>query len=265
MLISDQAKDLVKNCVEGGGCMSPFQPLVYIRDLESVDRQTSGMCGWARVTRILCAKHKNASWVFSSGDFVLESLFCAQRLWILNLFSADTELWASRFDWLKDYNFWTFQLLFMYFIAKSCYFCERTSPSIASNNAVIVWLQLDTFNCSPFHLDVKQLKCTWNFFSHVLTNPDRDIYTYSSKLRNTLPMLRTYTQGLFMWARLTGLARLPGWILPLVYMRNFSPVSEMRKGQKSWGRVLAPNSGNKANIAKHKNFNFQAYLSIGNS
>ena len=34
MLISDQAKDLVKNCVEGGGCMSPFQPLGYIRDLE---------------------------------------------------------------------------------------------------------------------------------------------------------------------------------------------------------------------------------------
>ena len=28
MLISDQAKDLVKNCLEGGGCMSPFQPLV---------------------------------------------------------------------------------------------------------------------------------------------------------------------------------------------------------------------------------------------
>ena len=34
MLISDQAKDLIKKCVEGGGCMSPFQPLVYIRDLE---------------------------------------------------------------------------------------------------------------------------------------------------------------------------------------------------------------------------------------
>ena len=33
-LISDQAKDLVKNCLEGGGCMSSFQPLVYIRDLE---------------------------------------------------------------------------------------------------------------------------------------------------------------------------------------------------------------------------------------
>ena len=35
MLISDQAKELVKNCWEGGGgVLSPFQPLVYIRDLE---------------------------------------------------------------------------------------------------------------------------------------------------------------------------------------------------------------------------------------
>ena len=34
MLISDQAKDLVKTSLEGGGSMSPFQPLVYIRDLE---------------------------------------------------------------------------------------------------------------------------------------------------------------------------------------------------------------------------------------
>ena len=32
----------------------------------------------------------------------------------------------------------------------------------------------------------------------------------------------------------------------LVYMRNFSPVSEMKKGQRSWWRVLAPNSRNKA-------------------
>ena len=72
-------------------------------------------------------------------------------------------------------------------------------------------------------------------------------------------------EGLFIWAQLTGLAQLPGWILPWVHMRNFSPVSEMRKGQRSWVRVLAPNLGNKANIAKHKNFNFRAYLSIGNS
>ena len=34
MLISDQAKFFVKNCCEGGGSMSPLQPLVYIRDLE---------------------------------------------------------------------------------------------------------------------------------------------------------------------------------------------------------------------------------------
>ena len=45
----------------------------------------------------------------------------------------------------------------------------------------------------------------------------------------------------------------------------FSPVSEMRKGQRSWGRFLAPNSGNKTNVAKHKHFSFRAYLSIGNS
>ena len=30
-----------------------------------------------------------------------------------------------------------------------------------------------------------------------------------------------------------------------VHMRNFSPVSEMKKGQRSWWRVLAPNSRNK--------------------
>ena len=52
----------------------------------------------------------------------------------------------------------------------------------------------------------------------------------------------TETKGLFIWARLTKLARLPGWILPWVHMRNSSPVSEMRKGQRSWGRALVPNS-----------------------
>ena len=41
---------------------------------ESVDRQISGMCGWARVTRILCAKHKNASWVCGSGTATLTLL-----------------------------------------------------------------------------------------------------------------------------------------------------------------------------------------------
>ena len=33
-LISDQAQDLVRNCLEGEGCMSSFQRLVCIRDLE---------------------------------------------------------------------------------------------------------------------------------------------------------------------------------------------------------------------------------------
>ena len=42
-------------------------------------------------------------------------------------------------------------------------------------------------------------------------------------------------------------------------MRIVSPVSEMRKGQRSKGRVLAPNSRNKGNMAKHRNSNFRAY------
>ena len=75
-------------------------------------------CFDCRESHLLCnlpkvLTDKNALWVFSLGDFVLESLFCAQRLWILNLFSADSELWVSRFDWLKDYNFWAFQMLFI--------------------------------------------------------------------------------------------------------------------------------------------------------
>ena len=78
---------------------------------ESVDRQISGMCGWARVTRILRVKHKNASWVFSSGDF---TVWLTKRLQFLDVSNV------------------------VYFIAKSRYFCERTLPSIASNNAVIV-------------------------------------------------------------------------------------------------------------------------------
>ena len=39
-------------------------------------------------------------------------------------------------------------------------------------------------------------------------------------------------------------------------MRNFSPVSEIRKGQRPRERVLAPNLRNKANMAKHKSFTF---------
>ena len=73
--------------------------------------------------------------MFSLGDFVLESLFFAQRLWILNLFSADTGLWphvlSKRLQFLDVSNV-------VYFIAKSCFFCERTLPSIACNNDVIV-------------------------------------------------------------------------------------------------------------------------------
>ena len=90
--------------VKCGNIMSVFGSVViaakviYCVIYRKCCRQILATCGWARVTRIVCVKLKNASWVL---------------LWILNLFSADTEIWASRFDWLKDYNFWTFQMLFI--------------------------------------------------------------------------------------------------------------------------------------------------------
>ena len=43
-------------------------------------------------------------------------------------------------------------------------------------------------------------------------------------------------------------------------MRNFSLVFERRKGQSSWGRVLAPNSRNRENMVKHKNLTFVPFI-----
>ena len=54
----------------------------------------------------------------------------------------------------------------------------------------------------------------------------------------------------------------PGWP---GYRDEFHLWFLKRKGQRSWGRVLVPNSRNKANMAKHKNLNFCAYHSFGNS
>ena len=45
-------------------------------------------------------------------------------------------------------------------------------------------------------------------------------------------------------------------------MRNFRPVSEMKKSQRSSGRVLALNFGNKANREKHKIFYFRASVTL---
>ena len=60
---------------------------------ESVDKQNSGMWLSSCYQITVPSIKKNASQVFSLGDCVLESLFCAQRLWLTNLFSADTCLW----------------------------------------------------------------------------------------------------------------------------------------------------------------------------
>lgn len=39
----------------------------------------------------------------------------------------------------------------------------------------------------------------------------------------------------------------------------------LRKDHRSWRRVLEPNSRNKSNLAKRKNYNFLAYNRFGNS
>ena len=54
---------------------------ILLCDLLKVLTDKSQVCA----VELVLLKHKNTSWVFSSGDFVLQSLFCAQRLWILNL------------------------------------------------------------------------------------------------------------------------------------------------------------------------------------
>ena len=48
--------------------------------------------------------------------------------------------------------------------------------------------------------------------------------------------------------------------------KKFQPgFRDEKKKQISWGGVLARNSRNKANMVKHKNYNFRAHHSIGNS
>ena len=67
------------------------------------------------------------------------------------------------------------------------------------------------------------------------------------------------TQVLFTWARLTGLAGLPGAILPWVRMRNFSPVFERPK--TSCGAQFEVHSLH----GETQSYDFRAYYSFGNS
>ena len=145
--------DVVKNCLEGGGSMSPFQPLVYIRDLGWINRLCESrkvpmrrfmrrkreffgviwqcfarakcgnitssfrkccdcreshllcdlpkaltyktqVCGWARVTRILCAKDKNTSWVFSQAYSVLK--YCGFLIYFCRHFAMGLMVWLTK-------------------------------------------------------------------------------------------------------------------------------------------------------------------------
>ena len=102
------------NIMSGFGKCCDYRESHLLCDLLKVLTDKSQVCAVELVfLEYSVQKHKNASWVFSLGDFVLESLFCAQRLWLLNLFLADTEKWTSRFVLLRDYNFWTFQIQYV--------------------------------------------------------------------------------------------------------------------------------------------------------
>ena len=111
---------------------------------------------------------KKASWVFSLGDFVLGSLFCAQRLWILNLFSADTEIWASRFDWLRNQHEFPYRR--PHFNPRT-YFVRPTTKLAISNLSVSS--PGSVFHpCSPKWDEIREdigrsrLCQTWELFFH---------------------------------------------------------------------------------------------------
>ena len=91
----------------------------------------SQVCSWARVTRKLCVKHKNASRVFSIGDFVLESPFCAQRLWILIFFKF---IFLSFFLYfLVGILLYIFWVLIVVVFCKWCYSYFYTVLSVCSH------------------------------------------------------------------------------------------------------------------------------------
>ena len=55
---------------------------------------------------------------------------------------------------------------------------------------------------------------------------------------------------------------LPAQISPWAHINNFRPASEMRNGQRSWGRVQAQNSRNKTNMAKQKVITFAPFIRL---
>ena len=73
------------------------------------------------------------------------------------------------------------------------------------------------------------------------------------------------TQGLFIWARLTGLARSPGRISPWVHMRKFSfQVSEMTKGRSSWEEFWRKIRKTNKDGETQPSYYYCAYYGFGN-
>ena len=106
---------------------------------------------------------------------------------------------------LQDTHSRRFKLV-VYFIAKSCYFCEENLPFVASNKVVIVKPQVVTFSCFLFDLDVKWLKWTLNFFSHELSNPDKRFYAWH-KVFSTIYLSTTSVNHTINFAAITTLSK----------------------------------------------------------
>ena len=58
------------------------------------------------------------------------------------------------------------------------------------------------------------------------------------------------------------LGPLRGPILPLVHMRNLGSLSKMKKGQRSWGRVLVRNSRKQATRRNTKPITFSPIIAL---
>ena len=70
-------------------------------------------------------------------------------------------------------------------------------------------------------------------------------------------------KGLFTCTQLTGLAGLPGPILPWVHIRNFRLVSKMGKGRRSWNEFWREIRETKqTSLAKHKVITFVPIIAL---
>ena len=107
-------------------------------DLLRVLKDKSQVCGWAPVTGKLCAKHKNALWVFSVGDFVLKKPILCSKIVDFKSSVFGKNLAMGLVVWLTKKLY--FPDVSNSFISSQnpVTFARKKLPSVASNKAVIV-------------------------------------------------------------------------------------------------------------------------------